>query len=433
MKISVIGTGYVGLVTGTCLAEVGHDVTCVDIDETKISNLKKGIIPIYEPGLSELVLKNFESGSLKFTNQSPGVKDPEAIIFALPTPPNGDGEADLSYLLGAITHIAPQLKKYTVLVNKSTVPVGTAAKVTELAGSLTKTPFDVVSNPEFLKEGFAVEDFMKSDRIVIGSSSPKAVKVMQRLYAPFAQQGVPIIVMDEASSEMTKYAANSFLATKISFMNEIANICELTGANVEDVRRGIGIDPRIGGSFLRAGIGYGGSCFPKDVLALHTSSQLHDYDFKILEAVMQVNERQRDIFCDKVAKYIGDLKGKKLAVWGLSFKPNTDDIRESPPLGIISRLLGLGANIVAYDPEAAENVKKILGDKIIYAKTAIEATKNADALLLLTEWDEFVTADLKQVALSLKNKLIVDGRNAYNSQDVKNAGIKYVSVGRKVM
>lgn len=431
MKIAVIGTGYVGLVSGTCLAEVGHDVMCVDIDESKVEKLKQGISPIYEPGLTELVQKNTEAGRLKFTTKLSEMGSPEAIFFALPTPPNGDGEADLSFVLSAAKDVAKVIKDYTVLVNKSTVPVGTAQKVIDVVAAETKVPFDVVSNPEFLREGFAVTDFMNADRIVVGTSSDKAAAVMQEIYQPFITEGVPLIVMDESSSEMTKYAANSFLATKITFMNEIANMCELTGANVDKVREGIGADERIGHRFLYAGIGYGGSCFPKDVLALHRAAGAYGYDFKILTAVMDVNAWQKQVLVEKIVTQMGeDLSGKTFALWGLAFKPDTDDIREAPALEIIKGLRARGAKIQAYDPEAAENVKKLLPTEITYTKNAHEALKGADALVIVTEWKEFISVEPEELAAALKDKKVFDGRNIFDPETMVQAGLTYVSIGR---
>jgi UDPglucose 6-dehydrogenase len=431
MRIAVIGTGYVGLVTGTCLAEAGHDVVCVDIDENKINNLKNGIIPIYEPGLTELVIKNRETGRLTFTTSLQELGEPEAIFFALPTPPGGDGNADLSYVMGAAKDVAKVIGSYTVLINKSTVPVGTAKKVAEVVAAETDIEFDVVSNPEFLREGFAVTDFMQSDRIVVGTSSDKAKLVMEELYRPFTATGVPLIVMDETSSEMTKYAANSFLATKISFMNEIANLCERVGANVDNVRLGIGADERIGRRFLYAGIGYGGSCFPKDVLALERSAEANDYQFKILKAVMEVNAIQKKVLVQKIIDVMGeDLHGKTFAMWGLAFKANTDDIREAPSLDIIQELTARGAVVQAYDPEAAENVKRIIGDAITYAPSAQEALAGANALLVVTEWEEFLSADLRQVGEQLSDKIVFDGRNIFDPAQIKGSGITYVSIGR---
>jgi UDPglucose 6-dehydrogenase len=434
MKIAIIGTGYVGLVTGTCLAEIGHDVTCVDIDEAKIKRLAKGDIPIYEPGLSELVHKNVAAERLHFTTNYAKIGAPEAIFFALPTPPNGDGEADLSFVLAAAKSVAKVMKGYTVLINKSTVPVGTAKKVRAMVEELTKVPFDVVSNPEFLREGFAVTDFMQSDRIVVGSSSPKARAVMEEIYQPFTNAGVPLMLMDEASSEMTKYAANSFLAAKISFMNEIANLCEIVGADVDLVREGVGSDERIGRRFLYAGLGYGGSCFPKDVLALHRVAAHNDYDFKMLTAVMDVNERQRLLMVEKITDRLGEsLEGVKVAVWGLAFKPDTDDIREAPAIAIIRDLLGRGAKVRAYDPEAMENTKRIIDGTIDYAESALDAIKGADVLVIATEWKEFATVAPDVIAKALRKKMIFDGRNLFTLDDMQKADLTYVSIGRKAV
>ncbi|HSX16775.1 MAG TPA: UDP-glucose/GDP-mannose dehydrogenase family protein [Patescibacteria group bacterium] len=431
MKVAVIGTGYVGLVTGTCLSEVGHDVTCMDIDQAKVDKLRQGETPIYEPGLAALVQKNSAAGRLHFTTDLQELGEPAVIFFALPTPPNGDGDADLSYVLSAAKDVAGILKNYTVLVNKSTVPVGTAQKVRDVVAAETKIGFDVVSNPEFLKEGFAVSDFMNADRIVVGSSSEKALQVMEELYQPFTTEGVPLITMDEASSEMTKYAANSFLATKISYMNEIANLCELLGANVDKVREGIGADERIGKRFLYAGIGYGGSCFPKDVMALNHAANSHDYDFKILSAVMDVNARQKKILVQKVVERMGeDLTGKTFALWGLAFKPDTDDIREAPSLEIIRELIGRGARIQAYDPEAAENVKRVFPTEITYSTSATKALKGADALLIVTEWKEFIAIEPETLHSALTSKLVFDGRNIFDPETMAKAGLTYISMGR---
>jgi UDPglucose 6-dehydrogenase len=430
VKVAVIGTGYVGLVTGTCLAEVGHEAVCMDIDKIKIAGLKKGVVPIYEPGLTELVHKNAEAGRLRFTTSLGELDDPQVIFFALPTPPNGDGEADLTYVLAAAKEVAEVIKHYTVLVNKSTVPVGTVEKVRKVVAAQTKTPFDVVSNPEFLREGLAVSDFMHSDRIVIGASSAKARELMEELYHPFIVEGVPLLAMDEASAVMTKYAANAFLAAKISFMNEIANLCERVGANVDRVREGIGADERIGNKFLYAGIGYGGSCFPKDVLALHRTASTHDYDFKILQAVMDVNDHQKQILVQKIVNELGeDLSDKTFAVWGLAFKADTDDIREAPALEIIRGLLGRGARVQAYDPEAMENVKRVFPD-ITYAKNAEAALKGADALVVATEWKEFLAAEPETLKAALKEKLVFDGRNIFEREPMAKAGLKYISIGR---
>ncbi len=434
MRIAVIGTGYVGLVTGTCLAEIGHEVMCVDIDEQKIARLRKGQMPIYEPGLAELVARNSQTKRLQFTAKLSDIGRPAVIFFALPTPPNGDGEADLSYVLGAAKDVAKYLQGYTVLVNKSTVPVGTAQKVQAVVAAATKTPFDVVSNPEFLREGFAVEDFMHPDRIVVGTSSPKALKAMRELYKPFTQAGVPLLEMDTASSELTKYAANSFLVTKISFMNEIANVCELAGANVDMVRAGIGADQRIGPRFLQAGIGYGGSCFPKDVLALRTSAKQYGYDFKIITAATDVNQRQRLRIIEQVTAQFGDdLAGKVFAVWGLAFKPDTDDVREAPSVEIIQALLERGAAIRAYDPEAMPNAARLLPDSVAYAKTAPDALEGADALLILTEWHEFGGVSLALLAKKLKLRTVFDGRNMFDLDRMAKSGLTYFSIGRPLI
>jgi len=435
MKIAVVGTGYVGLVTGTCLAETGNQVTCVDINEKKVEMMKNGKVPIYEPGLELLFNRNISQGRLHFTsNLAEAIAEAKIIFMALPTPPGGDGAADLSYVLGAARDIAKLITEYKVIVTKSTVPVGTADKVTAIMKENTSMEFAVVSNPEFLREGVAVDDFMKPDRVVIGTTDERARKLLSELYGPYVRQGNPIVFMDERSSELTKYAANSFLATKISFMNEIANLCELVGADVDMVRRGIGSDDRIGKRFLFAGIGYGGSCFPKDVQALAKSSEENKYDFKILNAVMDVNEIQKKVLVEKVKKYFkGDIKGKKFAMWGLAFKPETDDIREAPALYIIDELLAAGAEISAFDPEAANNVKALVGDKITYAENQYDALKDADALLIVTEWSLFRTPDFTQVEELLKNKVIFDGRNLYDLQKMIDCGFYYNSIGRKVI
>lgn len=435
MKIAVVGTGYVGLVTGTCLAETGNTVTCVDINEEKVIQMKAGQVPIYEPGLDVLFHRNIEQGRLKFTTQlADAIAEAQIIFLALPTPPGGDGAADLSYVLGAAKDIALLIKDYKVVVTKSTVPVGTADKVKAVFAQHTSVEVDVVSNPEFLREGVAVEDFMKPDRVVVGTLSEKAQKLMAELYAPYVRQGNPIIFMDERSSELTKYAANSFLATKISFMNEIANLCELVGADVDAVRKGIGSDDRIGKRFLFPGVGYGGSCFPKDVQALAKSADENQYDFKILDAVMEVNEIQKKVLAEKVKKYFGgDVKGKHFALWGLAFKPETDDIREAPALYIIDELIAAGASITAYDPEAMPNVKKQIGDKIGYAETPYAALENADALLIVTEWSVFRNPDFEQMAQKLKNKVIFDGRNLYDLEKMIDLGFYYNSIGRKLI
>jgi UDPglucose 6-dehydrogenase len=435
MKIAVVGTGYVGLVTGTCLAETGNHVICVDINEKKVEMMKNGKVPIYEPGLELLFNRNIGQGRLKFTtNLAEAIEEAKIIFLALPTPPGGDGAADLSYVLGAAKDIARIIKEYKVVVTKSTVPVGTADKVTAAMKEHTNLEFAVVSNPEFLREGVAVDDFMKPDRVVIGTMDERARKLMGELYGPYVRQGNPIIYMDERSSELTKYAANSFLATKISFMNEIANICEVVGADVDMVRRGIGADDRIGKRFLFAGIGYGGSCFPKDVQALVKSSEEVNYDFKILNSVLQVNQIQKKVLVEKVKKYFkGDIKGKKFALWGLAFKPETDDIREAPALYIIDELLAAGASVVAFDPEAMPNVKALLGDKISFADDQYEALRDADALLIVTEWSVFRTPEFDQVESLLKNKVIFDGRNLYDLQKMIDCGFYYNSIGRKIV
>ena len=432
MKIAVIGTGYVGLVTGTCFAETGNDVCCVDIDINKVQKLSNGQITIYEPGLEKLFLRNLKEERLKFTTSlEEGIKDAQIIFLALPTPPGEDGSADLKYILGVSDHLGKILKDYKVIVDKSTVPVGTAEKVRAAIAKNSKVEFDVVSNPEFLREGVAVDDFMKPDRVVIGVSSEKARKIMGDLYSPFVRQGNPIIYMDERSAELTKYAANSFLATKITFMNEVALLCERLGADVDMVRRGIGSDERIGKRFLFPGIGYGGSCFPKDVQALVKSSQEVSYDFKILNAVMDVNERQKLHLMPKIKKYFKDnLKGKHFALWGLAFKPNTDDIREAPALYMIDALVAEGATLSVFDPEAMNNVKQLIGDKVTYAESQYEALEGADALIIATEWNEFRTPNFLKIVTSLKNKVIFDGRNLFDIAAIRELGFYYESIGR---
>lgn len=432
MKITVVGTGYVGLVTGTCFAETGNDVTCVDIDANKVKKLSSGQITIYEPGLEKLFERNLKEERLFFTTSlEEGIKDAEVIFLALPTPPGADGAADLSFVLNVAEHLGKIMTDYKVIVDKSTVPVGTAEKVTAAIAQNCKTPFDVVSNPEFLREGVAVDDFMKPDRVVIGTMSDRARKVMGELYAPFVRQGNPILFMDEKSAELTKYAANSFLATKISFMNEIAILCEKLGADVDMVRRGIGSDDRIGKRFLFPGIGYGGSCFPKDVQALVKSSEDAQYEFKILNAVMDVNETQKLFLLPKIKSFFkNDLKGKHFALWGLAFKPNTDDIREAPALYIIDALLAEGATVSVFDPEAMENVKQLVGDKITYAEHQYTCLENADALIIATEWSVFRTPDFHKISGSLKNQAIFDGRNLFEVSRMKELGYHYESVGR---
>ncbi|GAB4403601.1 MAG: UDP-glucose/GDP-mannose dehydrogenase family protein [Microscillaceae bacterium] len=433
MRIAVIGTGYVGLVTGTCFAETGNNVMCVDIDENKVNKLRNGQMTIYEPGLDILFERNIKQDRLKFTtNLAEGIKDAELIFLALPTPPGEDGSADLKYVLGVAEQLGPMLEHYVVIVDKSTVPVGTADRVREKVALGAKVEFDIVSNPEFLREGVAVDDFMKPDRVVVGTSSPRAQKLMERLYAPFIRQGNPLIFMDERSAEMTKYAANAFLATKITFMNEIANLCERVGANVDSVRKGIGTDDRIGKRFLFAGIGYGGSCFPKDVQALAKTAQDYQYDFKILESVMDINHRQKTKLIESLKTHFdGSVAGKRIAMWGLAFKPNTDDIREAPALENIKALLEMGATVKAYDPEAIENVKGLLGNQIEYAESAYGALVDADALMIMTEWPVFRNPDFDAVNKLLKEKLIFDGRNLFEPEQMKELGYTYYSIGRE--
>jgi UDPglucose 6-dehydrogenase len=432
MKITVVGTGYVGLVTGTCFSETGNKVTCVDIDKNKVDKLSNGQITIYEPGLEKIFLRNIKEGRLTFTTElEAAIEGAEIIFLALPTPPGADGSADLKYVLGVADHLGKILKDYKVIVNKSTVPVGTAGKVSAAIAKNYKGEYDVVSNPEFLREGVAVDDFMKPDRVVVGTRSERAKKLMSDLYAPFVRQGNPVIFMDERSSELTKYAANSFLATKISFMNEVAQLCERMGADVDMVRRGIGSDDRIGKRFLFPGIGYGGSCFPKDVQALIMSSDEVKYDFEILKAVEKVNANQKLHLVEKIkAHFKGDLKGKHIALWGLAFKPNTDDIREAPALSIIDALTTMGATIAAYDPEAMPNVKAQIGDKIKYATNQYEALNGADFLIIATEWSEFRTPDFERIEKEIKNKIIFDGRNLFEVSKMKELGYHYESIGR---
>jgi UDPglucose 6-dehydrogenase len=436
MRIAVIGTGYVGLVTGTCFAETGNNVSCVDIDAIKVKKLKSGQITIYEPGLEKLFLRNIKENRLTFTtNLAHAIEDAEIIFLALPTPRGADGSADLKYILGVAENIGKVLKNYKVVVNKSTVPVGTADKVKIAIAHNFKGDFDVVSNPEFLREGVAVEDFMKPDRVVIGTKSQRAKIIMNELYAPFVRQGNPIIFMDERSSELTKYAANSFLATKISFMNEVAQLCERMGADVDMVRKGIGSDDRIGKRFLFPGIGYGGSCFPKDVQALIKSADEVSYDFEILKSVEYVNRKQKLHLVDKIKNFYGEgLRGKHFALWGLAFKPNTDDIREAPALSIIESLIDSGATISAYDPEAMPNVKGQIGDIITYSDNQYEALKNADALIIATEWSEFRTPDFERMDVALnENKIIFDGRNLFEIDKMREMRYYYVSIGREVV
>ncbi len=434
-KIAVIGTGYVGLVTGTCFAETGNQVICVDIDAKKVERLKNGEMPIYEPQLDVLFERNIAAKRLSFTTDlAAGIKDAEIIFLALPTPPGADGSADLKYILAVADDLGKLLTDYKVIVDKSTVPVGTAEKVTAVIAKNARVPFDVVSNPEFLREGFAVEDFMKPDRVVIGSSSERAQKIMEQLYKPFVRQGNPILFMDEKSAELTKYAANAFLATKITFMNEIANFCEIVGADVDKVRIGIGSDERIGRRFLFPGIGYGGSCFPKDVQALVNSGNEQAYSFEILKAVMKVNESQKTILLPKITNFFrGELAGKKIAVWGLAFKPDTDDIREAPALYLINALLEKGATVSAYDPEAMNNVNQLLGDKIAYADNEYAALENADALLICTEWGVFRNPDFEKMASLMNDKVIFDGRNLFEVNEMNEKGFYYQSIGRQTI
>lgn len=435
MNIAVVGTGYVGLVTGTCFAETGNHVICVDIDANKVQMMKDGKVPIYEPHLDVLFERNIRQGRLSFTTDlASAIKDAQIIFLALPTPPGEDGSADLKYVLGVADDLGKIITDYKVIVDKSTVPVGTAEKVhAALAKHAKPELFDVVSNPEFLREGFAVDDFLKPDRVVVGTSSPRAQKVMEDLYKPFVRQGNPIIFMDERSAELTKYAANAFLATKITFMNEIANFCERVGADVDKVRIGIGTDSRIGKRFLFPGIGYGGSCFPKDVQALAKSGNDAGYEFQIIKAVMEVNEDQKTSIIPKIKKHFGDLTGKHFALWGLAFKPDTDDIREAPALYVIDELVAAGATVTAFDPEAMANVKKLKGDKMSFAKDEYEALKGADALIIATEWSLFRTPDFKRVAELLKEKTIFDGRNLYELDEMQKLGFTYVSVGRQTV
>lgn len=433
MKITIIGTGYVGLVTGTCLAETGNDVLCVDIDKDKVEKMQKGIVPIYEPHLDVLFERNIDAGRLKFsTDLHKGLDHGDVIFLALPTPEDEDGSADLKYVLGVAKEIADYITSYKVIVDKSTVPVGTAEIVRETIARNAKTDFDVVSNPEFLREGFAVDDFLKPERIVIGSSSDRAKDIMQKLYNPFVRSGNPIIMMDEKSAELTKYAANSFLATKITFMNEVANYCQKVGADVDKVRLGMGTDSRIGKRFLFPGIGYGGSCFPKDVKALHKSGKDIDHKFKILEAVVDINESQKTILFPEVLDYFNDnLNNKTIAVWGLAFKPETDDIREAPSLYMIDKLLEKGAKLKVFDPEAMDNVKSKYGDKLYYASDMYDTTKDVDALLICTEWSIFRTPDFDKLRQTMNNQVIFDGRNLYDIEEIKTQKFSYRSVGRQ--
>lgn len=438
MKIVVVGTGYVGLVTGTCFAEVGIDVVCVDIDHTKIENLNKGIIPIYEPGLETLVTKNVSKGRLQFsTSLSQSIKGADVAFIAVGTPPGEDGSADLKYVIGVAQEIGQQMTSYGVIVTKSTVPVGTAQKVQlaiqqELDKRHLDIAFDVASNPEFLKEGAAIDDFLKPDRIVVGVSSAKAEEVMRKLYKPFLLNGHPIIIMDVPSAEMTKYAANSMLATKISFMNDIANLCEIVGADVNMVRKGIGSDARIGNKFIYPGIGYGGSCFPKDVKALIKTAASNGYQMQILEAVEAVNDRQKSVLFEKLMnRFQGNITGKTFAIWGLSFKPNTDDMREAPSLVIIDKILKAGGKVKAFDPIAMSETKYILGDIIEYCKTEYDTLENADALLIVTEWTDFRSPNFDKIKKALLNPIIFDGRNIYDTKELNELGFEHYGIGTK--
>ncbi len=434
MKIAVVGTGYVGLVTGTCFADTGNDVICVDIDADKVKRMQNGEVPIYEPYLDTVFERNIKQERLTFTTDlASAIEDAKIIFLALPTPPGEDGSADLSYVLGVAEDLGKLIKDYKVIVDKSTVPVGTAELVTAKVAENATVDFDVVSNPEFLREGFAVEDFMKPDRVVIGTSSERAAKIMQDLYKPFVRQGNPLIVMDEKSAELTKYAANSFLATKITFMNEIANFCEKVGADVDMVRAGIGTDTRIGKRFLFPGIGYGGSCFPKDVQALAKSGRQYGYDFQILDSVLQVNDKQKLTLIEKLKKHYGDLAGKRFGLWGLAFKPDTDDIREAPALYMIDALVDAGAQVVAFDPEAMENVKRLVGAKIEFRENMYDAIDGADALLIATEWSVFRNPDFSKMDGLLKEKVIFDGRNLFEGDKMKDLGYHYESIGRNTV
>ena len=432
MKISVIGTGYVGLVTGTCLAETGNEVICVDIDKEKVEKMRNGVVPIYEPHLDVLFDRNIKADRLRFTTSlDEGLEHGKIIFLALPTPEDEDGSADLSYVLNVSKLIGEKIKEYKVIVDKSTVPVGTAKKVKQVISRKAICEFDVVSNPEFLREGFAVDDFLKPERIVIGSSSDKATSLMHKLYKPFVRSGNPIIVMDEKSAELTKYAANAFLATKITFMNEIANYCEKVGADVDKIRAGMGTDSRIGKRFLFPGIGYGGSCFPKDVKALQKAGKDQSFDFKILNSVIEVNEKQKTILLPKIEKHFNnELSDVKLAIWGLAFKPETDDIREAPSIYLMRELLKKGAKLSVYDPEAIPNIEKQFGNSLNYCNSMYEALDGADALVICTEWSIFRTPDFQKVKQLLNQNIIFDGRNLYDLEDIKKEGISYVSIGR---
>lgn len=431
MKIAVVGTGYVGLVLGACLAETGNTVACVDKDETKISTLKAGKMPIYEPGLEEIVRRNHQEDRLRFTTDlATSVRASEIVFIAVGTPQGEDGSADLQHVLAVARDIGRAIDKFTVIVDKSTVPVGTAVRVANTIAAETKVPFTVVSNPEFLKQGAALDDFMKPDRVVIGVSDPRAEAMMKELYAPFTRTGAPIMVMDTASAELCKYAANAILATRISFMNEIANVCERVGANVDDVRKAIGVDRRIGNSFLFPGVGYGGSCFPKDVQALVRSAADRGYDFQILRAVEAVNNRQKATLAEKIERHFKDLKGRTIAIWGLAFKPRTDDMREAPAITVIQRLLSLGASVRVYDPEAMGTARRIFGDRIAYFQKSYDALEGADALAIVTEWNEFREPDFTRMRQLMREPVVFDGRNLYSPDQMKSVGFTYYSVGR---
>ncbi|TVQ48850.1 MAG: UDP-glucose/GDP-mannose dehydrogenase family protein [Saprospirales bacterium] len=436
MKLAVVGTGYVGLVTGTCFAEMGNHVVCIDIDADKVKRMQEGEVPIYEPDLDILFERNTTQGRLHFTTElKEGIADAEIIFLALPTPPGGDGSADLSFVMDVAQQLSGMITDYKIIVDKSTVPVGTAEKVQNiLAERLDPALFDVVSNPEFLREGVAVDDFMKPDRVVVGTSSDKAREKMRRLYEPFVRQGNPIIFMDERSAEMTKYAANSYLAARITFMNEIANLCEKLGANVDMVRVGMGSDTRIGKRFLFPGVGYGGSCFPKDVQALAKAAAESDYDFRILNSVMQVNQDQKGILVDKILRYFGgDIKGKNIAIWGLAFKPETDDIREAPAITIIQSLLEKGAKIKAFDPEAMDNIRKLFGNSIELVDNQYDALDESDALAIITEWGAFRNPDFEEMKKRMSKKAIFDGRNVFSLEIMEEQGFDYESIGRPVL
>ncbi|MBS1739463.1 MAG: UDP-glucose/GDP-mannose dehydrogenase family protein [Bacteroidetes bacterium] len=436
MQLAIIGTGYVGLVSGTCFAETGNNVMCIDINEEKINQLRSGKTPIYEPGLENLLERNIKEKRIHFTTSlSEGIKEAQIIFLALPTPPGKDGEADLQYVLDVAAQLSKMITHYTVIVNKSTVPVGTAEKVAAvLAKNLDKNLFDVVSNPEFLREGVAVDDFLKPDRVVVGTSSNKAKALMEELYQPFVRQGNPIYFMDERSSEMTKYAANAYLAMRISFMNEMALLCDKAGANVDWVRVGMGSDSRIGKRFLFPGVGYGGSCFPKDVQALARTARDHDFHYQLVETTMRVNERQKTVLGQKILTHFGNnLKGKTIAVWGLAFKPETDDIREAPAVELIKELIEAKANVRAFDPEAMDNVKRIFGDDVYFAKNMYDALEGAETLVIVTEWSEFRNPDFKRIKDTLKHPAIFDGRNVYSLEKMETLPFYYESIGRRTI